>query len=67
MVQYLGTTNPFAMYTTNSAMPRIRREATALFKKGWSSRNIAAAFDSRRTLRVLHLHKAKARFRGQLL
>jgi putative transposase len=41
MVQYLGTTNPFAMaYSTNPSLPRIRQEAVRLHRRGWSARKI---------------------------
>lgn len=59
MVQYLGTTNPFAMYTTNPSMPRIRQEAARLFKKGWSARKIGRHLGYHHTAVMKWVEKAK--------
>jgi len=47
------------MYTTNPSMPRIRREAAALFKKGWSARKIGRHLGFHHTAVMKWVKKAK--------
>ena len=46
-------------YTTNPQMPRIRREAARLFKKGWSARKIGRHFGYHHTAVMKWVAKAK--------
>lgn len=46
-------------YTTNTKMPRIRREAARLFKKGWSARKIGRHFGYHHTAVMKWVEKAK--------
>lgn len=46
-------------YTTNKNMPRIRRDAAELVRKGWSTRKVARYFGFNQSVIVKWVRKSK--------